>query len=219
MGCINGNVDTAPETCELGQKQEALRKLWIAGSIWTGKINFDGIESPWEVHVDCDSTPNKITARRIVNFIKLTHVTSLRVDFELGCWGRKHKEGKCPDIITFYWEDEDYTVYADTSTGILDVSERRIKGLIVDNKTNKEGVIDFYRVLAQNPFNENNIVRMQSVLTANSERNRRIFEVLDQVNKTTDKQHRRFTGAISPESTGSISPESVIVLRETFNEV
>lgn len=170
MGCIAGKThiplaeeeqppEVPPEepTPQLKQKEAALRKLWLPGSIWTGTISVNGEEAPWEVHVQRNSTPNRITAKRVTNFLQLSFVEAQRVDFCLDWEERKDEDGKhrgWEEVITFEWLDNDYRLFADTLNGSLDVPEKRIEGLVVDNKTKNVGSFDFCRLMANRKLSE-----------------------------------------------------------------
>jgi len=89
MGCMctnaNSNIKFPPEeqTPELKQKEMSFRNLWLPGSIWMGTININGTELPWEIRVERESTPNRITAKRLVNFASVKFVKAIRVDFNV----------------------------------------------------------------------------------------------------------------------------------------
>lgn len=151
-----------------------------------------------------DSTSNRITAKRLVDFALLTFVKATRVDFNLNWEERKDLEGRhCGyyEVITFEWLDADYRLFADTLNGIIDVSQRRIKGLVVEKKSKNEGSFDFCRLLANEMFNEDAIVRPSRVsIWGESERKRRIMNALERANNKVDEDKKRLMGSVADKS-------------------
>jgi len=200
MGCCCSPVPTPPEnpTPEQKRKLEELRNLWSPGSIWFGTINIKGKETPWEIHVKRDSTPRKIFAKRVTNFAKATFKDANVVGFEHEWEEMKNEKGKHAgfrEIITFSWEDEEYRVFSDTIDGIIDAKERRIRGLIVYNKTGDTGSVDFTRIMNKPNYGDDSLVHTVSYEWEEDDpRAARVGPALDKANEVLDKEKRRLTG-------------------------
>jgi len=199
MGCMQGksHIHLPPEeqTPESQQKVDALRKLWTPGSIWTGAIDVNGIDGPWEVHVNRDSTPDRITAKRVANFARLTFIEAKRVEFDLSWEERMDEKGKhrgYDEIITFEWMDDDYRLFADTLNGFLSVPQRRIRGLVVDNKTKNIGSFDFCRLMSNRTVVEQTSIESPKIF-GDRDRTNRIIAALNKTNKKRDEDQRRLT--------------------------
>lgn len=190
------------QTPQLKQKEAALRNLWLPGSIWTGTITVNGVEAPWEVHVERNSTPNSITAKRVANFMQLTFVKANVVDFSMG-WEelRDEKGNHCgwDEVITFEWLDDEYRLFADTLNGIIDLREKRIEGLVVDNKTKNVGVFDFCRLMANERFSEETPIPSSNYnLISDSERTSRFMGAVFRTSErsTMTQRSSMYTGEI-----------------------
>jgi len=212
MGCLS-SVPTPPEepTIELKRKLEELRNLWAPGSIWTGTIKINGKEKPWEIHVKRDATPSNILAKRVANFAQATYVDATKVEFE-SAWeelrdasGKKHLGFK--DIITFSWEDPEYRLFADSMDGILDIRERRIRGLVVHNASGNTGTVDFTRVMCVKKYGDDSVVHTVSFdWQENDPRTKRVRVALEKANNTIDQEKKRLTGVIESVPMGGVQP-------------
>jgi len=163
-----GNSPPTEQTARLIRKEEALRKLWLPGSIWAGTLTVNGIEAPWEVHVELDSTPNKISAKRVNDFDHFTFISAERVEFFLAWDELKDEKGNrtgWQEVITFEWLDSDYRLFADTLNGIMDIHEKTIEGLVVDNKTKSIGHFEFCRIMANKRLGELGTIRTPTFIS------------------------------------------------------
>jgi len=199
MGCCS-TVPTPPEdpTPEQKRRLEELRNLWSPGSIWFGTINIEGKEVPWEIHVKRDSTPRKISAKRVTNFAQATFTDAIIVGFEHDWEEMKDAKGKHAgfrEIITFRWEDDEYKVFSDTIDGIIDIKERRIRGLVVYNQTGDTGSVDFTRVMYKTNYGDECVVHKVSYdWKENDPRAARVGPGLEKANEVLENQKRRLTG-------------------------
>jgi len=183
-----GNSPPTEQTARLIRKEEALRKLWLPGSIWAGTLTVNGTEAPWEVHVERDSTPNKISAKRVNDFDHFTFISAERVEFFLAWEELKDEKGNrtgWQEVITFEWLDTDYRLFADTLNGVIDIHEKTIEGLVVDNKTKSIGHFEFCRIMAGKRLGEEETIRSP---TFGSESDHRASKFADAVRKTTMKK-------------------------------
>jgi len=179
-----GNSPPDEQTTKLIRKEEALRKLWLPGSIWAGTITINGTEAPWEVHVERDSTPKKISAKRVDDFDHFTFLTAERVEFFLSWEAMQDNKGNhdgWEEVITFEWIDADYRLFADTLNGIIDLRKRKIEGLVVDNRTKSIGHFEFCRVMANKKLGQEDTIRTP---TFNID-NERADSFVGAVNRTT----------------------------------
>lgn len=200
MGCCSSQPPLPPEepTIELKRKLEQLRSLWSPGSIWTGTIKIKGKETPWEIHVKRDSKPSNIVAKRVVNFATATYMDATKVEFdhyweEIQDQKGKHLEFK--EIITFSWEDDEYRLYADSMDGILDVNDRRIRGLVVHIASGNAGNVDFTRVMCVKKYGDDAYIHTVShEWQENDPRTNRINNAFECANNTIDQEKRRLTG-------------------------
>jgi len=199
MGCCS-SPPLPPEepTIESKRKLEELRSLWSPGSIWTGTIKIKGKETPWEIHVKRESKPSDIVAKRVVNFATATYVDATKVEFDHYWEEMKDEKGKhleFKEIITFSWEDDEYRLFADSMDGILDVNDRRIRGLVVHNETRNTGNVDFTRVMCLKKYGDDSYVHTVShEWQENDPRTNRINVALGCANEAIDKEKRRLTG-------------------------
>jgi len=199
MGCFSSAPVLPDEPSpELLEKVEELRKLWTPGSIWTGTIKLNGKEKPWEIHVKRDSTPDSISAKRVTNFAQTTFTDAKKVEFDYTWEKITNAKGKLEgfqEIITFDWEDKEYRLFADTMDGILDVRERRIRGLVVDNKTKDTGSVDFTRVMAKKKYGDDSVVHTVSFdWKEDDPRMNRVRDALDKANETQNEENNRMKG-------------------------
>jgi len=163
-----GNSPPVEQTAKLIRKEEALRKLWLPGSIWAGTLTVNGIETPWEVHVERDSTLNKISAKRVNDFDHFTFISAERVEFFLAWEELKDERGNrsgWQEVITFEWLDTDYRLFADTLNGIIDVHRKKIEGLVVDNKTKSIGHFEFCRIMTNKRLGELGTIRTPTFMS------------------------------------------------------
>lgn len=201
MGCKNSIPEPPDEpSIDVKRKLEDLRGLWSPQSIWTGTIEINGKITPWEVHVKRDSTSREIKAKRLTNFARSLYTDAISVGFNYTWEEEVSSKGKFlgyKDIILFEWEDEAYRLYADTIDGIIDVPERRIRGLVVENKTGNTGRVDFCRVMCKKTNKDTEVVHTVSLdLEIDNERSNRVNEHLAVANKAADDDERRFTAYI-----------------------
>jgi len=200
MGCCSSQPPLPPEepTIELKRKLEQLRSLWVPESIWTGTIKINGKETPWEIHVKRNSKASNILAKRVVNFATATYIDASKVEFEHAWEEVQDKKGKhleFKEIITFSWEDDEYRLFADSIDGILDVHERRIRGLVVHNETGNTGNVDFTRVMCVKKYGDESYVHTVSFeWQENDPRTKRLGSALEKANKAIDQEKRRLTG-------------------------
>lgn len=193
---------TPPEGPTVDQKLqlEELRNLWAPGSIWTGTIKIKGKEKPWEIHVKRESTPNRILAKRVANFAQGTYVDADKVELEHAWEDLTDEQGNhlgFKEIITFSWEDDEYRLFADTMDGILDVKERRIRGLVVHNETGHTGNVDFTRVMCVKKYGDDSVIHTVSFdWQDNDPRTKRVRSALEKANKTLDEEKGRLTGVL-----------------------
>jgi len=198
MGCKNATPPPPDEpSIDVKRKLEDLRGLWSPLSIWTGTIEISGKQTPWEVHVKRDSTSHEIKAKRLTNFARSLYTDAYSVGFDYTWEEELAENGKhlgYKDIIYFEWEDADYKLYADTLDGIIDVPERRVRGLVVENKTGKTGRVDFCRVMSKKTNKDTEVIHTVSLdLEIDNERSNRVNEHLAVANKAADDDERRFT--------------------------
>jgi len=210
MGCLSSTPPPPDEPSpELAKKLDELRNLWTPGSIWTGIIKLNGDEKPWEIHVKRDAQPNRILAKRITNFAQLTFSDAMKVEFD---WTTEEilddrgKHNGYQEIITFDWEDEEYRLFADTMDGILDVKERRIRGLVVENKTKDTGTVDFCRVMAKKKYGDDSVVHTVSFdWKENDPRTKRVKAAMDTANKKLDEEICQMKGTLPSNQAGNSS--------------
>jgi len=194
---MKSHIPLPPEepTPELKQKVEALRRLWSPGSVWTGAIEVNGTGGPWEIHVNRDSSPHRITAKRVVDFARLSFIEAKRVDFELTWEETLDEKGKhrgYEEIITFEWMDDDYRLFADTLNGILDVPQRRIRGIVQDNRTQNIGSFDFCRLMAERSVTEQTVIRSPA-RPGDSDRTNMIIDALNRTSKKINEDQRKLS--------------------------
>jgi len=204
MGCLSSTPPPPDEPSpELAKKLDELRNLWTPGSIWTGIIKLNGDEKPWEIHVKRDAKPNRILAKRITNFAQLTFSDAIKVEFDWAIEEILDDRGKhagYQEIITFDWEDEEYRLFADTMDGILDIKERRIRGLVVENKTRETGTVDFCRVMAQKKYGPDSVVHTVSFeWKENDPRTIRVNAAMDTANKKFEEEICQMKGLTYPQ--------------------
>jgi len=199
MGCLS-SAPVPPESPspELSEKVDQLRQLWTPGSIWTGVIKVNGKEKPWEIHVKRESKPDRILAKRVTNFAQTTFTDAKKVEFDYTFEKITNEKGKhagFQEIITFDWEDEEYRLFADTMDGILDIKERRIKGLVVDNTTKDTGSVDFTRVMAKKKYGDDAVIHTVSFdWKEDDPRTNRVRDALEKANETQNEEHSRMKG-------------------------
>jgi len=215
MGCCSSESEPEPPegpTIEQKRKIEQLRNLWSAGSIWTGTIKINGKESPWEIHVKRNSKPNHILAKRVANFAKATYVDASKVEFEHNWEELEDEKGRhigFKDIITFSWEDPEYRLFADSMDGILDIKERRIRGLVVHNASGHTGKVDFTRVLSVKKCGDDSVIHTVSFeWEENDPIMERVRFALEQANSTIDMEKKRLTGVMTSVPIGGVHPVS-----------
>jgi len=185
-----GNSPPDELTSKLIRKEEALRKLWLPGSIWAGTITINGTEAPWEVHVERDSTPNEICAKRVDDFDHFTFLTAERVDFFLAWEELKDEKGNgvgWEEVITFEWLDADYRLFADTLNGIIDLRKKKIEGLVLDKRTKSIGHFEFCRVMANKKLGQEDTIRTPTFMSDSERAN--MF--MGAVNRTTSKDSEK----------------------------
>lgn len=201
MGCCSSQpVPPEGPSVEQKRKLEQLRSLWSPGSIWTGTIKINGDEKPWEIHVKRDATPNNILAKRVANFATATYVDATKVEFE-HVWEEivddRGRHLKFEEIITFTWEDPEYRLFADSIDGILDVEERRIRGLVVHNDSRNTGNVDFTRVMCVKKYGSESVVHTVSFEWQEDDpRTKRVRSALEKANKTIDQEKEKLSGVI-----------------------
>lgn len=198
MGCLS-SAPTPPSepSIAIKRKLEELRSLWLPLSIWTGTIKVNGKESPWEIHVKRESKKNEITAKRVVNFAKGEFIDARKLVFDVSWEWMEDENGKMgfKDNITFDYEDDEYRLFCDTLDGILDVKERRICGLVKDNRTENIGKVDFCRVMAKKKCRDEDVVHTVSLdLEVDDLRAKRVNSHLAIANTAVDEEHRRRIG-------------------------
>jgi len=146
--------------------------------------------------VENDSTLDRISAKRLVNFAWSTFVKAESVNFSVVVKEREDQgcNGRC-EVIRFEWLDEKYQLFADTVSGIIDISNKRIKGKVVDKESKNEGSFDFWRVMANKMSSESSPVRAPTLrLEADTERTRAITHVLAIANKKADEDIKKMRG-------------------------
>jgi len=212
MGCCLSQPPQTPEgpTIELKRKLEKLRNLWSPGSIWTGIIEINGKEEPWEIHVKRNSKPHDILAKRVANFATATYVHATKVELEHAFEEVTDEKGRhieFNEIITFNWEDAEYRLFADTIDGIIDLDDRRIRGLVVHNETGNTGRVDFCRVMCVKKYGDDSVVHTVSFdWEENDPRTKRVRSALEKANKAIDTEKKRMTGVLVEAPVGGVRP-------------
>lgn len=199
MGCLSSIPEPPAEaTLDTRHKIKQLQSLWVPESIWTGTVKFRGGEEPWEIHVKRDSKPGSIKAKRVTNFAQSTFTDAKKCEFDFTWEQMLDDKGKhlgYKEIITFDWEDEQYRLFADTLDGILDVTERRIKGLVVNNTTRDTGSVDFCRVMAKKRYGDQEVIHTVSYdFGDNDKRAQRIKAAMKTVDSKFKQEHAQLTG-------------------------
>jgi len=214
MGCCSSQPPEPPEgpSIEIKRKLEELRNLWSPGSIWTGTIKINGREDPWEIHVKRDSKPNNISAKRVANFATATYVDAIKVGFDNAfeeVMDEKGKHLEFKEIITFSWEDADYRLFADSMDGILDIRERRIRGLVVHIESGYTGSVDFTRVMCVKKYGDDSVIHTVSFdWQENDPRTKRVKAALEKANDQINLEKKRLTGVLVEPPIGGVRPVS-----------
>lgn len=200
MGCFGSIPDPPTDaSIETKRKLDRLKALWVPESIWTGTLKFRDREEPWEIHVKRDSTKEKIKAKRVTNFAKSQFIEATKCEFDYVWEANLNAKGKhagtYKEIITFDWEDENYRLFADTLDGVLDINERRIKGLVVHNTTRETGSVDFCRVMAKKRYGDSEVIHTVSYdFGDNNKRTQRIKAAMKTVDTQFKEEHAKMTG-------------------------